>query len=305
MDRPPSREGIESAKVAFGRYIVSQRNFSPHTLRSYLGDLEDYSRYLEGLGLSVAEVRHTEARRYLANIMSRGLSRRTASRKLAALRSFYSFLRSMGQAEQNPFDAISSPKAERRLPNSLTMSEMARLLAAPDSETPEGLRDAAILELLYASGIRVGELVKIRLSAIDGDLVRVMGKGSKERLAQATRESTETTQRYLRAARPVLVARRRGATAGDLVFLGNSGGPISTDVVRRLVRGHALKAGIAKIVTPHSLRHTFATHLLEGGAGLRAVQELLGHVDLSSTQIYTHLSKSGLKKIHGRAHPRA
>ena len=299
------KNGIEEAQGAFGRYILSQRNFSPHTIRAYLNDITDYGRYLEGLGLYADQVGHLEARRYLANIISRGLSRRSASRKLAALRSFYSFLRSTGAVELSPFDAVHSAKAEKRLPTCLTLREVASILAAPDTATPEGLRDAAILELLYASGIRVSELVGIEMEDIDSDILRVRGKGSKERLAHATLESTETTRRYLLEARPLLAARRRGKASGDLVFLGNSGRPLSTDIVRRIVGGHALKAGLAKRVTPHSLRHTFATHLLEGGAGLRAVQELLGHVDLSSTQIYTHLSKSGLKKIHGQAHPRA
>lgn len=305
MDKAGVKDDAQEAKAAFGRYISSQRNFSPHTIRAYLNDITDYGRYLEGLGLSVEAVGHLQARRYLANIISRGLSRRTAARKLAALRSFYSFLRSTGAVDVSPFDAVHTAKAEKRLPTCLTLREVASLLGAPDTATPEGLRDAAIIELLYASGIRVSELVGIGLEDIDDDVIRVQGKGSKERLAHATLESTQATRRYLLDARPLLAARRPGKTSGQLVFLGNSGRPLSTDIVRRIVGGHALRAGITKRVTPHSLRHTFATHLLEGGAGLRAVQELLGHVDLSSTQIYTHLSKSGLKKIHGQAHPRA
>ncbi len=280
-----------------------ERNLSPNTLRAYAHDLGELFDYASRDGRSPVEVDHRFLRRYLAVLNTKRYSRRTVSRKLSATRTFYRFLVSRGIVETNPASLLSAPRLERVLPKVLTTDAVAALLAAPDGSNPLGLRDRAILETLYASGMRVGELVRLDTAGCDlqGRELRVMGKGSKERIVLVGGPAAEAVAIYLQKGR-IHLMKGEGHAA---LFLNKSGGRMSTNAVRNLLTKYVAAVSASRGITPHVLRHTFATHMLENGADLRAVQELLGHVDLTTTQIYTHLGAARLKQVHGEAHPRA
>jgi integrase/recombinase XerC len=251
------------------------------------------------------------ARRYLADLHRR-YARASTARHLSALRTFYRFLRREGRIEVSPFRAVSAPRRQRRLPRALPHDVMIALLAAPltgagdrqiDERAP---RDRAILELLYAGGVRVSELVGLRLGDLGGDEVRVRGKGDKERIVLIGGEAGAWLRRYVEDARPRLLdADARPGRVTDRVFLNARGGALTVRGVQLIVDRWVRAAALAQRVSPHVLRHTFATHLLDGGADLRAVQELLGHASIATTQIYTHISRDHLKRIYAQAHPRA
>jgi integrase/recombinase XerD len=288
---------------AFLQHLSAERGLSEHTLRAYSSDLARYFEWAERTRIDPLRPTHRALRRYLAELDRAGYARRTIARRLAALRTFMGYLSDEGIVESDPSRVVSAPRTPRRLPGVAPQDVLRLLLDAPDPDTPVGMRDRAVLEMLYASGMRVSELTGLTLDRLDlrSGLATVMGKGAKERVVPLHPYAVRRVGDYLDRGRPALL---RGGDPG-FVFLSTRGNPLSSDSVRRLLKTHLATAGAAAALSPHSLRHTFATHLLEGGADLRTVQELLGHVALSTTQIYTHVSMKRLKDVHRRAHPRA
>lgn len=300
-DEPAS--GIWDAYIErFKGYLEVERNYSTHTLSAYMGDLRGFAAYAAGLGRHPENVGAMDIRRYVVTLMEQRLERRSIARKLSAIRSFYRQMkRDSALSGPSPAGAVRAPRLERKLPGFLYPDEMFELLRLPDAQTPLGARDAALLEFLYATGLRVSEC-----AAVDaGDLrlaigvLRVIGKGAKERIVLFGEEAAHRLGRYL-AVRPSIAAPGEPA-----LFVNRRGTRLGDRSIRRVVAGYVDRLALAKHVTPHTLRHTFATHLLEGGADLRTVQELLGHATLSSTQIYTHTAKEHLARVYDRAHPRA
>jgi len=292
------------------QYLELERNVSAYTVRNYTTDLygskkiKGFFTFLKEKGVSsLGEVDRTVLRDYLGYLVGQGIVKASIARKLSAIRSFYRYLVREGILKTSPIERTSSPKLDKRLPSFLTLHEVERLLNAPDLSTPQGQRDRALLELLYASGLRVSELVNLDLSQINlgTSEIRVWGKGSKERVALMGKPATEALQNYLSQGRPKLL----GGKKGNALFINRYGQRLPDRRVQKILEDYAKKAGIEKRVHPHMLRHTFATHLLDGGADLRVVQELLGHARLSSTQIYTHVTKSQARKVYLSAHPMA
>jgi len=288
---------------AFLQHLSAERGLSEHTVRAYSSDLSRYFEWAERASVDPLRPPHRALRRYLADLDRSGYARRTIARRLTALRTFMGYLTQEGIVQSDPSRVVSAPRTPRRLPSLVPQDVLRTLLDAPDPETPVGVRDRAVLEMLYASGVRVSELTGLSLDRLDlrSGMATVMGKGSKERMVPLHPFAVRRVRDYLERSRPALV---RSADPGT-VFLSIRGNPLSADAVRRLLKTHLASAGAATALSPHSLRHTFATHLLEGGADLRTVQELLGHVALSTTQIYTHVSMKRLKDVHRQAHPRA
>ena len=291
--------------ASFLSSLKEERNFSPHTIKNYEIDLRQLLNYLAGRGslfLSPDRIDHDAARRFLIYLEAKKFGRKSLARKIAAARSLFKYLMRERAARVNPFKLISTPKLEKKLPNFLYAEEINKMLELPDRSLPLGLRDSAILELLYATGIRVSEL--IRLSQGDMDLgegeVRVLGKGRKERIVLMGTHSVAAMTAYLTKARPALNKFGR-----KTLFISRQGTSLTERSVERIIIRYAKMAGIGRKITPHSIRHTFATHLLSGGADLRTVQELLGHSSLSTTQVYTHITKERLKSIYDSFHPRA
>lgn len=295
----------------FRHHLQVTRRCSTHTLKGYSEDLLQLAEYLEGAagGLTAWEqVDHRCLRRFLLHLTDAGYAKRSSARKLAAIRSFFRYMVREGSLERNPAIGVYSPKLDRPLPHALRPPEIEALLDAPDRSTALGVRDAALLETLYSSGMRVSELVALttdRLIACRGPL-RVVGKGNKERTVFLGRAALETLGDYLHSARPELLRSRRkpGPVTGAL-FLNKNGTSLSDRSVRAIVERYVETASLTQKITPHGLRHSFATHLLENGADLRAVQELLGHASLSTTQIYTHLTREQIRKVYDAAHPKA
>jgi len=289
----------------FLQRLEQERNFSPHTLRAYRADLEEFCLFLanEGGG-EVESVTPLLLRRFLARLRSRGLARTTMARKLATLRSFFRFLCKERAIPANPAVALRTPRRERRLPHVLSADEVARLLDAPSGRDLATLRDRAILEMLYSTGMRVVELVSLDVRGVDfsAEIVRVVGKGRKERICPIGSYALKALRAYLKARDITL---RSAPQCAEPLFLNLRGGRLSGRSVGRILARRLMEADLSPRVTPHTLRHSFATHLLDRGADLRAVQELLGHASLSTTQIYTHLSAERLRKIYEHAHPRA
>ncbi len=287
----------------FLTYLKTEKNYSPHTLKSYTHDLQRFYEFLGESPVSGADT--AQFRRYLAGLKEKGLSKRTMAHRLAVLRTFFRFLKRQGHLPQNPLTAISSPKLDRRLPMVLDEDEVARLLESPEDDL-SGRRDKAVLETLYSTGMRVSELVGLDREKIDfiGGSCRVMGKGSKERLCPIGDRALRSIRSYLEVRDKDL--KTRTARALFLNYSPNGKGSRLTDrSVRRIVAKYIDLVGHRDGVSPHTLRHSFATHLLNRGADLRSVQELLGHENLSTTQIYTHVSMERLKDAYKKAHPRA
>lgn len=289
-------------------FLSAERNLSPQTIRSYRGDLQQFLKYLDKIDRSVKSTDYLLLRRYLAHLQTRKISKRSIGRKLTSIRTFFKFLQREGLAENNPALLLSSPKQEYFLPRTLKKKAIKDLLAAPDNRNCYGQRNKAILEILYGGGLRVSELVGTNTDSLNfrrGE-VKVFGKGRKERIIPLNKRAFEASRHYLNSGRPQLLSKRKNRkNSQPALFLNSRGERLSTVGVRRLLAKYVKEVGLARGITPHILRHTFATHLLEGGADLRSVQELLGHVDLSSTQVYTHLSRSRLRKIYSKSHPRA
>jgi integrase/recombinase XerC len=288
------------------------RRASPHTVKSYTEDLLRFVAFLDELGrvdwvgVSVADVR-----RFLAELMGEGQARASVGRRLSAVRGFFRFLVARGLREDDPTVGLRGPKLPERLPHYLEEDDMAWLLRAPDLETPLGLRDRAILETLYASGMRVSELVSLTLADLQqadptGGLatIRVTGKGNKQRMVVLGEEAVDALTAYLHGGRPPLRAAGKGPDGGAL-FLNRFGGPLTDRSVARRVHKYVMLTSARRGISPHALRHSFATHLLNHGADLRTVQQLLGHVSLATTEVYTHVSARRLREVYEQAHPRA
>lgn len=281
--------------------LEQQRGASPHTLINYRRDLEHLLDWFKQHDITNwgALSRH-DCRAWVAWMHQEGYAAGSIARKLSALRSLFRFLVREQFVEKSPLLLVPAPKRGRSLPQVLSLDETERLLAAPDAVTPLGLRDRCLLEVLYATGLRISELLSLCVDQIDwvGHSIRVLGKGSKERIVLVGDLAMDALERYIHVARPVLVRDRDM----DALFVSHLGTALSVRGFHLILQGHVRRAGIEKHVTPHTLRHTFATHLLEGGADLRTVQELLGHANVSTTQVYTHVSEGYLREVYGRAH---
>ncbi len=290
----------------FARHLATERRGSPHTARAYLSDLAQYAAYLAEVGVPLVPSSAAAVRGFLARAAGRG-GPATLGRKLSALRSFYRFLVREGLAPSNPARGMASPRRPRRLPEVLPEEEVAALVEAPAGEGALALRDRALLELLYGSGVRVSELTSLSLDDVDleGAEVRVLGKRRKERVVPFGQPAREALRRWLQEGRPRLAAGPDHGSARGALFLNFRGGRLSTRSVARRLDRAVLASGVARHVHPHVLRHCFATHLLGNGADLRAIQELLGHASLSTTQRYTHLDWQRLAAVYDAAHPRA
>jgi integrase/recombinase XerC len=285
-------------------YLQAEKNLSPNTVRNYQIGMRDFSRFLVSKKITSLEfVDKNIIRSYLAFLMKQGIKKGTISGKLSAVRSFFGYLKREEMISANPVATISSPKLDKRLPGFLTQEEVERLLKTPDLAKPQGLRDQALLELLYASGLRVSELVSLRLDQINPETreIRVIGKGSKERMVLMGLPAAKALVEYLTKGRPLLL-KDKTSTA---VFVNRLGKQIPARRVQKIMDSLAKKGGFTKRVYPHLLRHTFATHLLDHDADLRVVQELLGHESPSTTQIYTHVTQAQAKKVYLSAHPMA
>jgi integrase/recombinase XerC len=294
-------------------YLKVGRNASPYTIRTYYSSLVGNNirgsqkgffpfLYMNKID-SLEKVNKQILRDYIMWLMDQKVAKTSITCKLSAIRSFYIYLQKEGLIQENPLEKISSPKLDKRLPSYLTNDEINRFLQAPDVSTPTGQRDKAILELLYASGLRVSELAHLTRSQIDMDTreIRVIGKGSKERLVLMGKPAKEAITVYLKEGRHKLLSKKKT----EAVFVNRYGQQLIERRIQKIVKQYAKQSGINKKVHPHTIRHTFATHLLDGGADLRVVQELLGHASLTTTQIYTHVSKSQAKKVYHAAHPLA
>lgn len=293
---------MKRAITAFLRYLERERNASPHTLKAYREDLEQLRAHLlHELGREArpGEVDHLLLRAFLARLHRDGLSKSSAARKLAALRTFFRFLCREGVLASNPARALLSPRLERKIPPHLEEEEVTRLLDVPGDGAPAA-RNRAILELLYATGIRCAELVGLDLGEVDFDarMVRVLGKGRKERIVPFGTRAHEALMAYL-------PSRLRTPPRCEALFLNHKGGRLTDRSVRNIVQGRVRELSLAEGVSPHALRHSFATHLLARGADLRAIQELLGHASLTTTQRYAHLDTHHLLQIYRKTHPRA
>ena len=299
---PPGTPAWSDALQLFDADL-RRRGAAERTRRAYGADLGQFAAWAAGQGLEPAQVSTKQLRRYIAGLTGARNAPTTTARKLAALRAFYRSQREHGNVPQSPADLVNGPKRPAHLPHVLTESEMAALLDGIPASSALELRDRALFELAYASGLRAEELVDLDTSSIDfdGEQVRVEGKGGKTRFVPAGESALAATARYLDRARPALSA-RDGAAA---LFLSKSGRRLSTSDVRRRLRAWTTRLGVAGTVSPHVLRHTFATHLLDNGADLRAIQELLGHASISTTQAYTRVESARLRSAYARSHPRA
>lgn len=285
----------------FTAYLHTERDVSPHTLAAYRSDLAQLLVFAvreKGEGVSAQDVDHLFLRRYLAGL-SKDTRKSSIGRKLAAIRSFFRFLLRRGTIVKNPAELIATPKKEQRLPFHLDIDQATSLMETPNDDQKYALRDRAILELLYSSGLRVSELTGLNIGELDlaAGMVRVTGKGGKERIVPVGSRALEALQEYL--------DQRSDDTAKGALFLNTRGGRINRRSVARIVDAHVMRIAAFKRISPHTLRHTFATHMLEGGADLRAIQELLGHASLSTTQKYTHVSIDRLMEVYDKAHPKA
>jgi tyrosine recombinase XerC len=282
----------------FIRYLQIEKNYSPHTILNYRLDLEGFRKFIGEADLE--KIDYLALRKYLANLKENNLGNRSVGRHLSALRSFFKFLTREGYIKANPIIILSSPKLDKHLPQFLTEEETAKLIESAfpkDDKDERGLRDRAILETFYSCGIRISELVGLSQQDVDfiGGIVKVFGKGRKERIVPIGEAALGAIRKYL----------DRRKKQNDAVFLNKNGSRITTRGVRDIVEKYIKVAGIRQGISPHTLRHSFATHLLNRGADLRTVQELLGHANLSTTQIYTHLTTERLKAVYDKAHPHA
>ena len=311
---PPSPKGEAVEKGRSPRLVAAidgwldelrrGRRLSPRTVDAYARDLGDYSAFAGHHKLGTwNEATTTFVDGYFATLERRGLSTATLARRRSTLRGFHAFLGRVGHTAQDPVALLPPPRRERRLPHALSREDVEALLAHPEGEEPLALRDRALLELAYAGGLRVSELVGLTRDAVDlnGRALTVTGKGDKQRLVPFGRAAARALAQWLERGRPQLARNSRV----DHVFVNARGGPLSRMGWWKILRGHARGAGVTARVHPHALRHSFATHLLEGGADLRVVQELLGHARVSTTAIYTHLDRGYLREVHRQFHPRA
>ena len=286
----------------YERYLAEEKKASPNTLSSYLRDVNQFRRWLEGEGLSEEQAVQADVEAYTKALSAKGKSVATVTRSLASLKSFYAFLQREGRVEANPAKGIAPAKVERKLPQILTSKEVELFLEQPDAADAKGCRDKAMLELLYATGIRVSELIGLDLEHLNlsAGFVRCPGRG-KERIIPLYQAAVRALGDYVLHVRPQMLERPNE----QALFVNMNGERMSRQGFWKIIKHYQEKAGICKDITPHTLRHSFAAHLLENGADLRSIQEMLGHADISSTQIYTQLVSSKLKHVYNKAHPRA
>ena len=285
-------------------YLVIERGLAENTLSSYNSDLQQFLQYLEGAGVKkLNEVSRGLLVAYLVKMQQEGRSPSTISQHLAALKSFYHFLLREKEVENDPTANLESPRQFKKLPQVLTVDEISRLLQQPRPDRPAGLRDKAMLELLYATGLRVSELVALNVDQVnlEGEFVRCLGKGSRERVVPMGQVACFHLRTYLAHGRGKLIKK----TTEPALFVNQHGRRLSRQGCWKILKGYARAANLQKEITPHTLRHSFATHLLENGADLRSVQELLGHADIGTTQIYTHLTRKKIREVYDKTHPRA
>ena len=308
IEKPVVERRFEHLVLDFLAYLEFERGLSRNTLDAYRTDLLQFGRFLEAGEVSALEASPADVSDFL-QLLATGdgekppASPATIHRKSACLRSFYRHLRRDGLLDTDPTATLSTPRRSRKLPQVLTRGEIERLLSQPRGTEPASLRDRALLEVMYACGLRASEAIGLELMDVDVQegLLRARGKGSKERIVPVGQAALKALRIYLERGRPALV---KGAPEAHL-FVNFRGGQLTRQGLYKIVRRHALTAGLADRMSPHTLRHTFATHLLAGGCDLRSVQEMLGHADVSTTQLYTHLSSERLKDVYFRAHPRA
>jgi len=298
---------FEQLMLDFLAYLELERGMARNTLASYRSDLLQFGAFLAERETDAVDARARDVSKFLTDLaIGDGEARAataTIQRKAATLRSFYRHLRREGLLDDDPTAALTTPRSGQRLPNVLGHADVRRLLDQPRGSEPIALRDRALLELMYACGLRASEVVDLELAQLDLEegLARVCGKGSKERVVPVGSVAVSALRGYLRAGRPALV----GAGVQSRLFVNFRGGPLTRQGLYKIVQRHATAAGLNGRMSPHTLRHTFATHLLAGGCDLRSLQEMLGHADVATTQVYTHLSNQHLKKVYFEAHPRA
>ncbi len=295
MELPPTPDWAAGVVAGYLARLDDQRGLSENTIAAYSRDLGQFFDFCDRNEVtSVSQVDRRLARRYLAFLDTRGYSRRSISRKAAAVSGFYIDGGRRGELANNPFESVSRPKLDRPLPHAISSRQMVGAIEALDTTEPVGIRDAAIVETLYATGLRISELASLRIGDVGGDTLKVVGKGKKMRVVPLGVPARKSLQKYLRESRPTMVTERTGAA----LWVGVRGGELDARGLRRVVN--------RRLATfPHALRHSFATHLLEGGADLRVVQDLLGHTDLATTQIYTAVTREHLRGTYDRSHPRA
>jgi integrase/recombinase XerD len=308
IEQPLADRRFEHLVLDFLAYLEFERGLSRNTLEAYRTDLLQFGRFLARRELSALDARPGDVADFLAELAAGDADRPPAStatihRKTACLRSFYRHVRREGLLESDPTATLTPPRRSRKLPHVLTRGEIDRLLSQPRGMEPASLRDRAMLEVMYACGLRASEAIGLELTDVDLEdrVLRARGKGSKERVVPIGQPAVQALRAYLERGRPGLVKGAREAH----VFVNFRGGALTRQGLYKIVRRHAVTAGLADRMSPHTLRHTFATHLLAGGCDLRSVQEMLGHADVSTTQLYTHLSSQRLKDVYFRAHPRA
>ena len=307
IESPPAARPYEHLVLDFLAYLEFERGLSRNTLEAYRSDLFQFGRFLEARGADAVTATAADVSDFLTHL-AEGNGRAPSSpatihRKAACLRSFYRHLRREDVRESDPTATLSGPRRGRKLPKVLNRGEVQKLLDQPRGTAPTALRDRALLELMYACGLRASEAIGIEISDVDLELgvLRARGKGSKERVVPVGRAAVQAVRIYLERGRPALV---HGGIVAQL-FVNFRGEPLTRQGLYKIVRRHATSAGLADRMSPHTLRHTFATHLLAGGCDLRSVQEMLGHADVATTQLYTHLSSDRLKDVYFKAHPRA
>ncbi len=284
-------------------YLLVEKGLSEKTIEAYSRDLAEYISFIKRSKINnVSDKDATVILKHLIELRDVGLAARSRARHLVTLRGFYKFLVHEKVLKSDPTKIIDLPKSGLRLPDVLSIGDIKTLISMPDVKTPRGLRDCAMLELLYAAGLRVSELINIKLQSvnIEAGFVRVYGKGSKERVVPIGLYAKEKIDNYIKHGRSIVLKNQ----ASKYLFVARAGKPMTRQGFWKLIKKYGVKAGIGKVITPHSLRHSFASHLIEGGADLRSVQIMLGHVDISSTQIYTHVAHEHLRKMHEKFHPR-
>ena len=297
---------------AFCEALRVERNASAHTRRAYRVDLLDYARWAKRSGLDALFLSHRQLRRYLAELDAARYARKTVNRRLSALRSFFAWLNVTGRIDADPASALQGPKQPKSLPHTIRPADMEKLLSVygpkgtegeDDGRTPVELRNAALLEFLYACGARVSEAACLKMANVDfgRGQAKVFGKGAKERLVPLHDTAVAALRDYATRGRPALL----NGSASEFFFVSSRGNGMSTDAIRKMFKAALRDAGLDESLSPHAMRHTFATDVLDGGADLRSVQEMLGHASLSTTQIYTHLTPHRLQQVHSQAHPRA
>ena len=297
-------ENLQSQLDQFIRYVQLEKNFSLHTVREYTSDLEEFFAFLHAEGIQkITEVEYIHARLYVTKLYDEQKARTSISRKISSIRSFFRFLNREQNIDDAPFRSLYHPKKEERLPSFFYEEELKELFEKNEGDEPIQIRNMALLELLYATGMRVSECVSLELADIDFhyNIVRVMGKGRKERIIPFGQYAHEALIRYIDQVRPILMKKENH----QKVFVNMRGGELTARGVRYILSEMIDNASMHTKIYPHMLRHTFATHLLNNGADMRTVQELLGHANLSSTQIYTHVTKEALRKTYMNSHPRA